>query len=418
MRDWTVGDSQETDASVVVPTRDDIQTALKNILSSAAFRNSKRCQDFLRYVVEKTLAGEADTLKERTIGIEVFGKALAYDASGDPLVRVRAGDIRKRLGMYYFSQLDPSDVVIELPSGSYVPTFRYLSKPAEQEASSASSVALPEHKLSEMVAAEFLPEDTIELTEAKPRDIFGRWGVAVLTVTALLAVTVVGLFSLHRSSGFEQFWAPVLSSSSRVIVGAAYTPVYLKTDLGIPNDAEYSLASDGYLGGGDLVAASEVSGMLGAKHHPFEVRVGDSVSFQDLSAAPSILIGYSVRFWEPLTKGFRYSIKMENGMIEDNGKPTPWIPHNLKHDLHVDDDYAIVVRTFHPQTHEMMILVYGTEQYGTEAAAELITQPDLLTAALKNAPSGWGSKSVQLVLHTKIINNSPAVPEVVASYYW
>jgi hypothetical protein len=408
---------QEADASVVAHvSREEIQTELKNIFSSEAFRNSKRCQDFLRYVVEKTLAGEAETLKERTIGIEVFGKALAYDASGDPLVRVRAGDIRKRLGMYYFSQPNPSGIVIALPSGSYVPTFRYLTKPAEQEAGSTSS-ALPEHKLSEMVAAE-LPEDTTELTEARSGDTLGRRGIAVLTLTALLAFTVAGFFSLRRASSFEQFWAPVLSSSSRVIVGAAYTPVYLKTNLGIPNEEEYSLASSGYLGGGDLVAASEISGMLGSKHHPFEVRVGDSVSFEDLSAAPSILIGYSVRFWEPLTKDFRYSIKMENGMIEDNGKPTPWIPHNLKHDLHVDDDYAIVVRTFHPQTHEMMILVYGTEQYGTEAAAELITQPDLLATALKGAPSGWGNKSVQLVLHTKIINNSPAVPEVVASYYW
>jgi hypothetical protein len=412
-----VDDLQETDASAAATiSRDDIQAALKNILSSAAFRNSKRCQDFLRYVVEKTLAGEADTLKERTIGIEVFGKDLAYDASGDPLVRVRAGDIRKRLGMYYFSQPHPSGVVIELPSGSYVPTFRYHVKPGEREAGATSPSVLPEH--TELVTAELLPDNPAELAEAKPGVIPGRRGVAVLILTVLLALGVAGFFGLHRASVFDQFWVPVLGSSSRVIVGAAYTPVYLKTDLGIPNDAEYSLASNGYLGGGDLVAASEISGMLGSKHHPFEVRVGDSLSFQDLSAAPSILIGYSVRFWEPLTKDFRYSIKMENGMIEDNGKPTPWIPHNLKHDLHVDDDYAIVVRTFHPQTHEMMILVYGTEQYGTEAAAELITQPDLLTAALKNAPPGWGNKSVQLVLHTKIINNSPAVPEVVASYYW
>jgi hypothetical protein len=84
----------------------------------------------------------------------------------------------------------------------------------------------------------------------------------------------------------------------------------------------------------------------------------------------------------------------------------------------VIDDYAIVSRIVHPQTHETMMIVTGSEQYGTQAAATLITNPELLAEAFQGAPRDWQKKNIQLVLHTKIVGNSPAVPQVIASYYW
>src|ERR1700682_3563930 len=82
----------------------EVRSALGQVLQSQGFRSSKRSQDFLRYVVERTLEGQADTLKERTIGIDVFGRSSAYDPSDDATVRVKAGEVRKRLGMYYASE--------------------------------------------------------------------------------------------------------------------------------------------------------------------------------------------------------------------------------------------------------------------------------------------------------------------------
>src|SRR5579862_3454750 len=81
-----------------------VRDELSRVLSSHEFRSSKRSQDFLRYVVEHTLAGHADMLKERTIGIEVFGRSTSYEPSDDATVRVKAGDVRKRLGLYYAEQ--------------------------------------------------------------------------------------------------------------------------------------------------------------------------------------------------------------------------------------------------------------------------------------------------------------------------
>jgi hypothetical protein len=77
--------------------RDAIRTQLERILVSTVFRSSKRYSNLLRYVVDETLEGRADLLKERTIGVDVFGRASDYDTNTDHVVRSVAGDVRRRL---------------------------------------------------------------------------------------------------------------------------------------------------------------------------------------------------------------------------------------------------------------------------------------------------------------------------------
>src|ERR1700733_1642437 len=103
-----------------------VREELSRVLSCHEFRLSKRSQDFVRYVVEHTLSGREDMLKERTIGIEVFGRSTSYEPSDDATVRVKAGDVRKRLGLYYAEEGARNPVRIELPAGTYVPEFRWV----------------------------------------------------------------------------------------------------------------------------------------------------------------------------------------------------------------------------------------------------------------------------------------------------
>ena len=93
------------------------------MLSSHEFRSSKRSQEFLRYVVEHALSGRTEMLKERIIGIEVFGRPTTYDPSDDASVRVKAGEVRKRLGLDYSEEGAHNPARIELPSGTYIPEF-------------------------------------------------------------------------------------------------------------------------------------------------------------------------------------------------------------------------------------------------------------------------------------------------------
>ena len=99
------------------------------MLISPEFRTSKRSQEFLRYVVEHALNGQADLLKERTIGIDVFGRSTDYDPGEDATVRVKAGEVRKRLGLYYSEQGALDLIRIELPLGTYVPEFHTIEAP-------------------------------------------------------------------------------------------------------------------------------------------------------------------------------------------------------------------------------------------------------------------------------------------------
>jgi len=111
-----------------------VRTALESVISSDAFVPSKRCQDFLRLVVEHALAGNLDSLSERMIGAEMFRRPVDYDTSNDAVVRVRATEVRKRLAQYYREAVLTPVVRIDLLPGSYVPEFHWssLGKVADQ----------------------------------------------------------------------------------------------------------------------------------------------------------------------------------------------------------------------------------------------------------------------------------------------
>ena len=121
-----------------------VQSQLEKILASPLFCKAPRHSRFLTFVVHKTLAGEADAVKEYVIGLEVFDRSPGYDPGTDPIVRAEARRLRSRLADYYreFGQQDP--VHIDLPKGTYVPTFHgngVTARPAIGEGASPSKTA-------------------------------------------------------------------------------------------------------------------------------------------------------------------------------------------------------------------------------------------------------------------------------------
>lgn len=100
--------------------------ALQRILSSPDFANAGRLAALLQYIVTKALAGEAEQIKEYTIGVEAFGKPESFDPRLDTLVRVQASKLRARLEKYYSGQGLEDPIHIEVPRGTYVPVFRRM----------------------------------------------------------------------------------------------------------------------------------------------------------------------------------------------------------------------------------------------------------------------------------------------------
>ena len=363
-------------------------------------------------MVEQSLAGHADSLKERTIGVEAFGRAADYETNLDGVVRIKASEVRKRLSLYYAGSGKAAKVVIELPVGSYVPNFTARDPSSTSNGSADAST--------ESAAANSGSQVAHDGTAIRP----GRRssiGIVLIAAGLFVAISLSAYWwhSPHAPSVLNEFWEPVVRGSGPVLIAAAYVPVYAH-DAQIPNNqGELIFMPDQYVGGGDLVAAASVAGMLGRMGRASEVRVGSAVSFQDMRNSPTVLIGYSSTQWKDVTEDFRFYVDdSDRGMIRDNGKSTEWYPRNVTRDFHTDEDYAVVSRAFLPQTHSMLVLISGCTQYGTEGAANLISNPELLAAALHDAPAGWQHKNIQLVLHMKVIANAPASPKVVAAHYW
>jgi hypothetical protein len=378
-----------------------IREELSRVLASHEFRTSKRSQEFLRYVVENTLKGHADMLKERTIGIEVFGRSTSYDPSDDATVRVKAGEVRKRLGLFYSTEGAHNPVRIELPSGTYVPEFRAVA-----------------------VQAPPSPSAPAEHVTAAPVPVRQRnWGVIAAVPAVLIAAGLLGWFLTRpAASVLDRFWAPMFTGNSPVLVCAAFVPVW-----GRERDADPSLPvhlddfvklNDQFVGGGDLIATSRLTSMLGRLRKPYRLKVGAD-AFADLRAGPAVLVGYSYTRWKEISAQMRYFISDSPSYvgITDNGKPTEWALPNLPRDRHTAEDYAIVSRVFHPDTHAMLVEIAGITQYGTDAAGDLVTNPDLMAEALGGQP-GWQTKNLQLVLKVKVISGAPASPKIVARYFW
>jgi adenylate cyclase len=124
------------------PTAAEIRAQLERILASQCFQQAGRSSTFLKFVTEQTLAGQADRLKGYTIAIEVFGRPPDFDAQNDPLVRVEAGRLRRRLFEYYAVEGQSDEVRVTLPRGSYVATWAYAPR-AETVAGATEAPAPP-----------------------------------------------------------------------------------------------------------------------------------------------------------------------------------------------------------------------------------------------------------------------------------
>lgn len=125
------------------PSPEEIRAQVGKILASRLFTRSERLCRFLRFCVELTLGEGSEQLKEQLVGVEVFDRKGDYDPRTDPIVRVEARRLRSKLKAYYTSSGKSDGVLIDLPKGAYVPSFR--TRNASPSANSvARAAALPD----------------------------------------------------------------------------------------------------------------------------------------------------------------------------------------------------------------------------------------------------------------------------------
>jgi len=396
-----------------------VREQLKRLLAHPLFTNSKRYPVLLAYTVEQTLLGNGGDLKERTIGIEAFGRELSYDVNLDPVVRTTAAEVRKRLIQYYYNPEHTGELVIELPVGSYVPTFR---EPIVAQMTTSGKTAVPEStamRSSEAVAGpvQLQPPERPRSEIALRRRTF----IVIGLVVALLVGVAVGRVAFPKPpSNMERFWQPITSASGRITY-------CLGEPVDATDKARLNLSQGMGLNGGldvsDVVTLARSIVPLVPRHDAFRVVSASQTPFAELRESPFVLIGafdniWTMRITQDLPFGFEVDDRDRKIVDRKSAHPRFWTLQWQVPYTKLAKDYAIVARIHDNVTGQPVIVLGGILGEGTEAASEVLSNPVYLDAMLKKAPKNWAQLNLEAVIETNVIDGNPGPPNILAVETW
>jgi len=382
---------------------DEIREQVSRILASPYFRKSKHYPAMLQYIVTKTLDGREEDIKERTIGIEVFHRPLDYDTNLDPVVRITAGEIRKRLAQYYRDPNHETELSINIPSGSYLPEFRRQP-----------SRALP--------APVLMPSAVHQVSNNRRRIAYG--GISALFVLGVLASIRLWLVQ----TPVERFWGPLLKPAAPILICVGQ-PDYF-TDA--PNNASKQEGPTATLGFktayrdrvamGDLLAITRVTNLLAGKGRAYDIRGANSASFAEMQRGPVVLFGAGDNPWTfRITDRLRFHFA-SNAVgilrIEDRQNPGAhdWQVDFSAPDTSLKKDYAIVGRFFDSTTGQTVVVVAGAGTNGTMSGGELVSNSKFLSQLTSKMPANV--RNVEAVIETQVIDGKSGPPAVIAVCTW
>ena len=425
------------------PTSPTVEHAIECILRSPQFRGSAQLQTLLKYLVEATLKGQEDALKERIIGIDVFRRKSDYDTADDPIVRSRIGLLRKRLGQYYESQEGKNaNLQVVIPSGSYRPTFVLHPKPTSE-----SSARLAEGQLRAVLDAPTSPSAAPELAAHDFRAKMGfhwrNWSALTALACALIVLGWV-LVVKYRPDELALIWGPVLSSQKTVLLyNGTIAPVYITpgettaqaastvgNDLPMPlpslseQDSQPPPSShlvairDGLMPPGDIAADLRISNVLSGFHRELSLRSGGTLPFVDLKGSPTVLIGAYDNYWTlSLAKDLPFYFDRGIDIRERGGRHRAW-SSQVRADSTIGDDFAIVFRLVNSKTGGPVMGIAGLTTCGTLAAAEFVTDPAYLKKLTNLSRNELKQKNLEFVLHASLENCSPTSVDVIDQRVW
>jgi hypothetical protein len=396
------------------------------ILASQHFSHSKRSQLLFRYIVVKTLEGQTSILKERTLGVEVFGRAPDYDTNADPVVRMTAGEIRKRIAQYYHETAHRDEIRIDLPSGSYTAQFHLpesVDVPHEVIADT-SPVPLPKE----------VSPDQLTKQDWLAQHARSTWTRRLVLFSALalilLAACYLAFDRLHRSST-ELAWGDILDNRSTTLIVAGENSKnnpYLTPDPNSKVDQTSMSAvlhmSTNTLSYSEARALVRLVRILDNKNLQYNLLTVSGTTFADLRQGPAILLGGLNNPWTlRAQKQLRYRLETDNNGLD-------WIsdardPASRKFSVDVrlpyssmNADYAIVARFLDSNTQKPTLIVAGLAEDGTKAASEFITDEKQLQESIGESLRGSKGKNFEVILGTQVINGVSGPPRVLAKEIW
>jgi hypothetical protein len=455
-------DPRTSEIGKILETESDIelfQQHLKEVIEGAAFKASHRSGQFLKYIVDQAIAGHFESLKERVIGIELFGRSPTYDTGEDAIVRVTASDVRKRLLQHYGKEGATSEFRISLPLGAYIPE---IARPARSSANgshlSETGVELDHvtdvpHLLQGPVHAPFMDVAVESSRPGVQAGIPRLFFIAALCTVALIASVAI---AWNRYSVVR-----VVPRSSLLWSAFFRSPQSTRIITSDPNIAEI----DGYTGGqlsvsdyanhnyipdpskltpeisnlcrnilrGDKAAAVDVpiavyiGQMALASSREVSVHAARSIQIQDLASEDNfVFLGsprsnpWSALFGDQLDFRFVFDPKAKTEFIRNEHpraqEASSYVP--TAPGWQTGRTFATVALVKNPDQAGQVLLVAGATGEGTAAAGRFITDTARMNATLKECgvKSPDEGQQWQLLLQLNAMAGAPSNVDVVACH--
>ena len=439
----------------IAPHAAAVKVHLRSIIGSASFKGSRRSQEFLQFVVERALDHHFDDLKERVLGVELFGRSPSYDTGDDAIVRVTACEVRKRLHQYYVELGRQPEFQIELPTGSYIPEIHNLSPPAAAPLPAMGDAA-------EIIDAPGVPDTHAVTSEREiqaPRVIGGRTRLAIwaaIAITAAIFFAYAFWFSKQRLAATADSSVHVLPWSAMIQPNRPIRLIYCDPEIvNLQRLLNYSITLSDYANQrywpadlksdarrifqsisfrGASLAAVDVSITLKMDEllHPATKRIvqmhtARSVRLSDFKTEDSFVLFGSPRsnpwvelFQDQLDFTFEFDAVRKAEFVRNRhpqkGESPTYVPTAVG--WGTGDAYAIIALAANPEQKGHVLLLAGSNAEATEAAGELAVNLGALEKLFSNA--GLAARGpfqrFEILLRVSTMAGSPRTSEVIACH--
>ena len=425
--------------------KDQVRRQMERLLETAHFKNSRRYPALFRFIVEETLEGRGEFLKERLLGVRVFNRPPDYDTADDPIARVTIAEIRKRIAQYYHEEAHESEMRIELMPGHYEPEFY----PRKVRASTPIDPSKAREGVP-LALAQYTdtPLDVSTQNLSKPRfSRFLSWVSAAVVLGLTLGCALI--WRLEQPSARDQLWNPVLRphrtitfclpnkdvSGSQIAEAAGILfysaptqsksagPLAVSAHTASPSFDDYEKNGEN-VSFSDVLATMRISNWIATRSGGQKLRLVKWTTLDDLQQGPTILIGgldneWTLRALARLRYQFR-GTDQEQYWITDTKDPgsRTWEVDLKTQYPAVKRDFALIARVHDDSTRQVQVIVAGIGMSGTAAAGEFMVDPNRLEELRKRVGSGFRDRDFEAVLGTDVVNGIPGSATILAVAVW
>lgn len=436
-----------------------LQQHVNEIIRGPAFKGSHRGGQFLKYIFDQSVAGHFDSLKERLIGVELFGRSPSYDTGEDAIVRVTASDVRRRLLQHYGTSEKPSEFRLSLPVGSYIPEITRCAADENGNAIQDHLQKNPTHS-ENSVPTDAQGHRTTDRAGRDAKSAWTFWGAFLVGGITVATIILLGIAWSHSAvikaapstpqisllpwSGLLNSARPVhlITSDPNIVVIQSITGKELSLsdyanhkyipdeNVLTPEQLRYCrsiLWGDNSAAAVDPPIAVKIGALAGTSSRAIDARAARSIQLADLKTNDNFIFLGSPRsdpwtsmFGDQLDFKFTFDQTSKQEIIINShpraNEAQKYVPTALG--WATGQSFAIVAFVQNPDTNGQVLILAGADGEGTEAAGRFVTDLPRLSDSLKacgirpNGPLAY----FELLLGLNTMAGSPSHVDVVACH--